>query len=99
MAELTITPEEAAAATYVEWSDEALGRAVKKIALFIQDRYGEDSINLMAVGALMVADVRKHGAKQLTLTLTGVEEDGRQLGDWTIVVKDASSKSQDSADA
>lgn len=87
MAELILTDEERATATYLEWSDEALGKAVKKMALYIQDTRGSDSIANMAAALLLIDTALKKGKAGYFLELKGVTDGGTPIGDWRVTAE------------
>ena len=53
MAELFLTDAERSAASYLNWSDEALGKMVKLTAALLDDEYGAESAKLR--GSLLMA--------------------------------------------
>lgn len=80
MAELITTQEEKDAASYLDWDDAALGRAVKHNALMIADAIREhDSAGekvLLMHGAMIVvmAEMRTMNAANLKLRLDNVKD-------------------------
>jgi len=87
MAELILTQEEKDAPNYIDWSDEALGKQVKKTALRLQDEEGMDSAFLITACKLLIDGALRKGSVESEFTLDGLtEQNGEALGDWKIVV-------------
>ena len=91
MAELNITEAEKEAARYLDWSDEALGKAVKKIALLIQDEDGKRAIPTVGAASFLIDRAITANAESSIIDLRGLTEviDGevREIGDWRITIQ------------
>ena len=87
MAELILTEEEKAAPSYLDWSDESLGRAVKQLATKFNDEYGKDDMYGTMAGFVLITVAKKTNATTLTLTLEGLTSHEVPDGDWKITVK------------
>ena len=85
MAELLLTEAEKTASSYLEWSDEALGKLVRSIALNIQNE--RQAIQAATMTATLVSFVAENNAEQATFDMTGVTHADKPLGNWTIEVK------------
>ena len=87
MAELVITDAERKAATYLEWSDEAIGRACKKIAEILRDDSGELAIKATAAAVFLIAVADAVKSEQTVLTCNGASQGEKQFGNWRITVE------------
>jgi hypothetical protein len=87
VSELILTDEEKASATFLEWDDASIGRAVKKFALTIKDAKGGDSIKSTAGALTLVTLASDAGAETTTIKLEGVTDGENPIGDWLITVK------------
>ena len=87
MAELILTQEEKDAATYLEWSDETLGKAVKKLALGINDHMGDRAAGAMACATNLACTAYDSNAETLQMKLAGVTERDEARGDWLITIE------------
>lgn len=65
----SLTPEQIAAQTYLEWTDEQLGRAVRQIASGFGDAYGLDAQIFMAAAAILMGRMRAHEGARSTFSL------------------------------
>jgi hypothetical protein len=81
----TLTPKEKAAPTYLEWSNETLGRMVKETAKMFDDVNGDTSATVSGVCTLIASKSAESNASQVTIELTGVTAAEKPLGDWMIV--------------
>ncbi|MCY4044628.1 MAG: hypothetical protein OXE99_06080 [Cellvibrionales bacterium] len=86
MAELILTEKEKSDLTYLNWSDEALGKLVKKTALMISDEYGQDAAHITTSAHLLISLAEKCNSTETTLTFEGVSHAGEPKGNWKIVV-------------
>lgn len=87
MAELILTDEDRAAATYLDWDDASIGRGVKKIALKIEDIKGHDSISWCAGAMALIARAIDTNSETSVMTVEGLVDDGKPLGDWEVTVR------------
>jgi hypothetical protein len=87
MAKLILSEKEKNAATYLEWNDVALGRAVKKLAVDIRNNRGDDALALTACATLLACASAKRNAAQTIITLEGVTEGEKNYGFWSIIVQ------------
>jgi len=100
MAELILTQEEKDAPNYIDWSDEALGKLVKKTALRVQDEEGMDSAFLITACKLLIDGALRKGSAESEFTLDGLtESNGDALGDWKIVVTREDIEDEDENDS
>lgn len=87
MAELILTDEEKDAASYLDWSNESLGKAVKVLAKSIQDRRGKDAIAIQAYVAMLACLLDDNGKRGIKLTAKGVTEYDEPKGDWAVTIE------------
>lgn len=87
MAELILTDEEKAAATYLEWSDEAIGKCVKRLAKGIQDKHGEHAIYVKACASMLACEMFDAGKDKFELLADGVTEGTTEKGSWKITIE------------
>ena len=87
MAELILTDKEKEAKTYIEWSNDSLGKLVKTIGLLIKDEYGKESAWMTMAAHLLVDLSRKTNSTDTTVTVSGCTNDGEKIGDWAINIK------------
>lgn len=85
MAELILTDEEKQAASYLDWSDEALGKLVRSIAIDLKT--DKASINASSLAVLLVGFVAESGSNKASFKLGEVSHKGEVLGDWIIKVE------------
>jgi hypothetical protein len=84
MVQLITTPEEEAAATYLEWDDASLGKLVKAAALTLEDSAGRDAIQRTACCARILAAMLAADSDDTTITIKGLTRKGKPLGDWEV---------------
>lgn len=85
MAELIISDEEREAKTYLEWSDETLGKLVKKLAHnILKDKDGHDSAMFTSALTYVVCDIARQGHSGVEVTLKGVTDGDKECGIWQI---------------
>lgn len=97
MVELITTPEETAAASYLDWDDEALGKFTKYVALMLDSRRKAEDSDLDGLQRVAVAScamtlanaVSETNAGSLELNLSGLTRGEKQNGDWEIIVRRA----------
>lgn len=94
MAKLILSEKEKKSANYLEWSDEALGKAVKKLALDIRDRRGEDSLAQTACATLLACAAAVRGEQTTVMTLEGVTDGEIENGNWQIVISRLATESK-----
>ena len=81
MAELVVTEEEGRAPSYLDWSDEALGKLVRYLAIRVDDLFGAGGFPaLAAFAAAVLIDAAKSRGCLLTITVR------RPQAEWTISV-------------
>lgn len=85
MAELILTQEEKDTSTYLKWSDEALGKAVKKLALDLS--MGDDALSIQSMFILMVGVLNKYGADNAVLKLEDVTYKDSSIGNWKCTIE------------
>jgi hypothetical protein len=86
MAKLTLTEKEKASASYLSWNDAALGRAVKKMALDIEDHHGDQAIALSSCACMLACSSAERGIARTEINLEGLTEQDEEYGDWTIII-------------
>ena len=86
MAKLVLTAKERVSANYLSWDDQALGRAVKKLALDIADHYGDEAMALTVCATMLASASTQRGAGRTEIDLMGVTDGTEELGDWTVVI-------------
>lgn len=89
MARLIITEEEKRAATFLEWDDAAVGKAVKALAASILDTRGDVSMEWYASACALISLAAKCDSAVSTFTLKKVVfgDSKEPIGDWQIQVK------------
>lgn len=85
MAELILTQEEKDSSTYLEWSDEALGKAVKKLALDLS--IGDDALSMQSMFTVMVGVLNEYGANSAVLKLEDVTYKDSPIGSWKCTIE------------
>lgn len=91
MAELILTQEEKDTSTYLEWSDEALGKAVKKLALDLS--IGDDALSMQSMLILMVGVLNKYGADEAVFKLENITYKDTPVGSWKCTIEKISEDS------
>ena len=84
MAQLITTPEEDEK-SFMDWDDASLGRAVKKMALFLDSI--DDMVTMPAAAAFLITKAIDMGSDQSTMILAGVTDGDEPIGDWKISIK------------
>jgi len=87
MAELVLTEQEKKDASYLNWSDESLGKLVKMIGALINDDYGKESAWITMAAHLLIDFSKKTNSTDTTVTVNGCTNDGEEIGDWKINIK------------
>ncbi len=82
MAELILTENEKKASTYLEWSDEAIGKTVKCLALKIQDMHGDRAAMLSAAAFLLASIAEEMNSDNLEYDLESMT-----VGKWKVAVR------------
>lgn len=86
MAELILTDAERAAALWTDLDDAALGALLRKKLILLKTAAEQmDRTITTAAGLLLCCAAAEVGASELTVSLDGVTQDGRDFGDWRIV--------------
>jgi len=67
----TLTPEERAAPTFLEWSDATLARGVRALAAKLHDSVGFHGITGMAAGLALEKIARDNNAEEYRITIDG----------------------------
>ena len=85
----TLTPEEKETQSYLDWSDETLGRCVKAFSkdLLKMDVKGFESVKTTAAVYALISVARGVNAGEFTQTMSGTTHNGKPTGDWKITVK------------
>lgn len=87
MAELILTEKEKADPSYLDWDADALGKTVKKLAIEFKDKYGKDTIFHTLAIQLLIDTAIRINADTLTQTVEGLSFEGKDLGDWEVVLR------------
>ena len=88
MAKLILTKEEKESESFLDFSDESLGKVTKNVAYSIRDKFGSKAIALTSTWAFCCAEMQRMNAGELTITAIGLQKkDGEQLGDWEMRIK------------
>ena len=86
MAELILTEAEKAAELWTDLDDQALGALMrKKLIQFKTAAEQMDRAITTTAGLLLCCAAAEAGASEMTLSLDGVTQAGRDFGDWQIV--------------
>jgi hypothetical protein len=86
MAELILTEAEKQTATYLDWDDAALGKAVKKLALLMGEIRGNEALACTSGAVLLACQAAKQPDGVLTIQLDGITDGYDRVGDWQLVV-------------
>lgn len=81
----TLTEEEKTAPTFIEWSDETLGRMVKQLAKNISDTYGGTSAAIQGAAMVIANQAHKSDSSQTKILLKGYSSGEEQIGDYLIL--------------
>lgn len=87
MAELVITDEERDAASYLSWSDEAIGKACKQVAEILRDGSGELSLKATGASVFLIAVCDAVKSDRSVLECRGAFQGEKEFGDWRITVE------------
>src|SRR5699024_5247050 len=88
MAELILTEEERAAATWFELDDATIGKIVKKQALAIMNKSEEmQRVTTMSAAMLLCGFAAEANAAEMTQEIRGFTQGGQEFGDWKVTVK------------
>lgn len=91
MAELILTAEEKAALTWLDISDDALGKLVKKTCLAIQevpdDATGMKKVWSMTCAMLLCNLCAEANSEVSTFTVNGLTDGDKQNGDWKVTIE------------
>jgi hypothetical protein len=89
MAELILTDEEKAAASYLEWDDASLGRMVKALALRVRsnhDKLGKEVTISGSAALLLIHSAEEMHSETMELRLNVTTYGDRPIGDWRVLV-------------
>lgn len=88
MAELILTEEEKAAATWLELPDETVGKLVKRTALgFIEADKEMERIGCMSACLILTGMMHGANAETTTIKLNGTTTSKEPTGDWVIRIR------------
>lgn len=87
MAELFVTDKEKEDKTYLEWPDETIGKAVKALAVKIDDCQGDRAIRYSAPALILASLVSDSNTERMTFELEGLREGDKDLGNWLITIE------------
>lgn len=85
MADLILTEEEKNTASYLDWDDVSLGKAVKMLALKIRDERGDESLSMTACATMLACSVPEDAAG-LNFRLDNVTSGDKSLGNWNVAI-------------
>ena len=86
MAELILTDAEKAAELWTDLDDQALGALLrKKLIQFKTAAEQMDRAIATTAALLLCCDAAEANATELTVTVDGVTQAGREFGDWQVV--------------
>ncbi len=87
MAELILTDEEKAAATWLELPDEAVGKLTKKVALDIA-KIGDEQGRVLTMSAalILIGHTADMNATKGVIAINGFTNGAEKLGDWEITI-------------
>ena len=90
----TNTQEELDAPSYLDWSNESLGRLTRTIGQYLKYKDANGFKAPTAVGAafMLISACREANAGELTLELDAHTHDGQSTGDWEIIIRKKESK-------
>lgn len=91
MAKFDPTEEERAAISYLDWSDEALGKFCKYVAT-LNEEYSKEQEGLKSVSAsvaamTLIGMAHDSNAEELTMKMEGHTIGDTRTGDWIVTVK------------
>jgi hypothetical protein len=84
MAKLILTEEEKEERSYLNWSDEALGKYVKKKAIEHEDYYGDEISEREAAVITLLSRVRQTESDMVMMEVQGVSVGEEDIGNWRI---------------
>jgi len=88
VAELILTEEEKATELWSELDDASIGRIVKKQMQTIENSADQLRRSYdFAAALLLCCSTADQNGTELTLTLDGVTEGDREVGDWEVIVR------------
>jgi hypothetical protein len=87
MAELILTDEEQQLDTYLDLSDDALGKLTRATAIDLSDANGWRSIGMTAAGRILIVLAHEMNAARIAFSMEGVTIKGEDLGNWTVEIK------------
>jgi hypothetical protein len=87
MAELILSDDEKAAATWLELDDATVGKLVKKTALDLKEHAGEQGrVWWFSAAMLLVGMAEDSNAHDFSQEVRGFTRDGVSCGDWKVSV-------------
>ena len=86
MAQFTPTPEEEAAASYLDWDNDSIGKLVKAAALTRDDPKGDKTVRIVACANVLASLVDEAGSDSTVFDIKGLTRQGKPLGDWIITI-------------
>lgn len=90
----TLTPEEVAAESYLEWSNETLGRCVRSVSEKLKNTEvnGFKGIMTMAAVHLLIRTATEVNADEMKQTCFGFTIKNKPFGNWEVRVRKIKSK-------
>ena len=86
MAELIMTDEEKKSESFLTWSDESLGKAVKAAAFALADDTGRQSVMWTTAACLLIKKMLEADSTTLVITLEHVTLP-EAVGDWRVMIQ------------
>lgn len=88
MAQLILTDEEKAAATWLELPDETVGKVVKNTALkFLEADKEMERMGCMSACLILTGMMHDANAETTTIELKGTSTSAHPTGDWKITIE------------
>lgn len=73
--------------SYLSWSDEDLGKLVKKKAIDFEDYYGENISEREAALVSLISRVDETGNDMAMMEIEGIRINGEDLGHWRVTIE------------
>jgi hypothetical protein len=88
VAELVLTDAEKCAELWSDLDDQSLGALMRKKLVGLKSAAEQmDRAVTMAAALLLCCSAAEAGASELSLSIDGVTQAGRDFGDWQVVVR------------
>ena len=87
MAELVVTEEERHTLKFLEWDDEALGKATKVVATILNDKDGDQALKATGAAVFLIDTGIESNATEIVVSLEGAYNGDRNLGNWRVTLE------------